>query len=90
MCIKLFKRQKQTNEKTMSDNKGKIVELSVEELSQPTGNLAFQNDEDYVRHIFIDNDGVKIKGESHVFNKNEVSDLLKRIKELKNEKNAFC
>lgn len=60
-----------------------VIEIPLEELNQPSGNLAFQKDEDYVNQAFKSADYLRIKGEVRIYHKSEFSELIRHINELK-------
>ncbi|MBP5798089.1 MAG: hypothetical protein J6W26_07460 [Bacteroidales bacterium] len=64
------------------------IEVDPELLKQPTGNLAFQSVEDFVKQLFLDDDSeepcVKIKNEVIIYHKSQSDQLIERLKELTN------
>lgn len=67
----------------MEDTNIKVTEFALQELEQPTGNVAFQNDADFVKQFFLAGKYVKIQGEERIYHESEAVELFKHIKELK-------
>ena len=63
-----------------------VIEVKPEVLKQPTGNLEFQCVEDFVRQFFLEEPYVKIANEDVIYHKTQLNQLIKRLKELTNEK----
>ena len=84
-------RPTQTKGISMETQPGNVIEVDPELLKQPTGNLAFQSVEDFVKQLFLDDDTeeqcVKIKNEDIIYHKSQSEQLIKRLKELTNESN---
>jgi len=63
----------------------KLNVIVLEELTQPSGNLAFQKVEDFVNQSFLMGDYARIKGEDRIYHKSEMSDLISHLKDLLNK-----
>ena len=63
-----------------------VIEVNPDLLKQPTGNLAFQNAEDFVKQFFLEEPYVKIANEDAIYHKTQSNQLIERLKELTNEK----
>lgn len=67
----------------MTNIKVPVVEIPLEELSQPTGNSEFQKEEDFAIQLFLAADYSRIRGEVRIYHRSEISELIRHINELK-------
>ncbi len=62
-----------------------LIEIPLEELDCPNGNMRLPNIESIIDHTFSANPYVRIKGEKKVYHISERSTLIQHIKELLKE-----
>ena len=62
-----------------------VIEVNPELLKQPTGNLAFQNVEDFVKQFFLEEPYVKIVNDDVIYHKSQSDKLIERLEEITHE-----